>query len=152
MVLELHAPNMFAISASLLRDKLTDKMFRFQNVTILMTVVSFAFYLIWPMILYVIEWHQINWILDSMNQLSYLANLCRRLNGCCSKFRDSIFLWMKICDFNLESNHHLFSKPLFVHSLNTSNLLCELWFKIKKNISGLFAAYNDSYRIVSSSI
>ena len=43
MALELHAPNMFAISASPLRDKLTGKMFHFQNVTILMTAVSFAF-------------------------------------------------------------------------------------------------------------
>ena len=131
MVFVLHVPKMFAISASELRDKLIGKMFRFQNVTILMTAVSFAFYLIGLITLYVIKWHQINWILDSINQLSYLATICRRLNGCCSKFRDSIFLWMKISDFNLESNHHLLSKPIFAHSLNKSNLLCELWFKIK---------------------
>ena len=136
MALELPAPNMFAISASLFRDKLTGKMFHFQNVTILMTVVSFAFDLIWPMTLFVIKWHQINWILDSINQLSYLANLCRRLNGCCSKFRDSIFLWVKIGDFNLESNYHLSSWQNQFCSFFEHKLFI-MWFKIKIFPDGL---------------
>merc|ERR1711893_270783 len=29
---------------------------------------------------------------NAMNHLSYVASLCRRLNGCCTKFRDTIFL------------------------------------------------------------
>merc|ERR1712131_371916 len=36
---------------------------------------------------------------DALNELSFLVKLRRRLNGCCTKFRDSIFLCKNYFEF-----------------------------------------------------